>query len=62
MKVTVKCACGRRVSHIPVREGQEVEPPRCDAECLRLLRQNRLANAFGVEDPEHHVPWVDRHR
>ena len=45
-----------------MREGQEVEPPRCDAECLRLQRQSNLADAFGVEDPEHHVPWVNRNR
>lgn len=60
--VTVKCACGRKVSHIPVREGQEVEAPRCDTACMRLQRQNRLADAFGVDDPSQHVPWVDRQR
>ncbi|EIE26925.1 hypothetical protein COCSUDRAFT_46285 [Coccomyxa subellipsoidea C-169] len=61
-KVTVKCACGRRVSHIALPVGTAPKPIRCDAECERVQRSSRLADAFGIGDPGHHVPWVDRQR
>ena len=59
-KVTLKCPCGRRVSHTAVPVGQRPGILTCDAECERQKRSNRLANAFGIQDPAHHVPWVDR--
>ena len=59
-KVTLKCPCGRRVSHTAVPAGQRPGILTCDAECERQKRSSRLANAFGIEDPDHHVPWVDR--
>lgn len=59
-KVTLKCPCGRRVSHTAVPAGQRPGILTCDAECERQKRANRLANAFGIQDPAHHVPWVDR--
>ncbi|BDA43092.1 probable E3 ubiquitin-protein ligase ZNF598 at N-terminal half [Coccomyxa sp. Obi] len=61
-KVTVKCPCGRKVSHIALPQGTTPKPIRCDAECERVKRSSRLADAFGIEDPGHHVPWVNRHR
>ncbi len=61
-KVTVRCACGRRVSHTALPEGTQPAPLRCDAECERLKRALKLADAFDIDDPVHHVPWVDRHK
>jgi hypothetical protein len=61
-KVTVKCPCGRRVSHTAVPEGTRAQPLRCDAECERQQRAGCLADAFGISDPAHHVPWLDRQR
>ena len=48
-----------QVLSVAARPGQRVQAPRCDAECRRIQRQNRLADAFGVDD-SNHVPWVDR--
>ncbi|CAL8468912.1 g8453 [Coccomyxa elongata] len=45
-----------------LQKGTAPKPLRCDAECERAKRSSRLADAFGIEDPGHHVPWVDRHR
>ncbi|KAK9811123.1 hypothetical protein WJX73_004439 [Symbiochloris irregularis] len=62
--VVVRCECGRKVSRIPVAQGaaQQVQAPACDAQCQRQQRSSRLADAFGVDNPEAHVPWVDRNR
>lgn len=59
-KVTLKCPCGRRVSHTAVPAGQRPAILTCDAECERQKRSSRLANAFDIQDPAHHVPWIDR--
>lgn len=61
-KVTVKCACGRKVSHLALPQGVAAKALRCDAECERQQRSSRLADAFGIDDPSHHVPYVDRQR
>ncbi len=50
-KVTLKCPCGRRVSHTAVPAGQRPGILTCDAECERQKRSSRLASAFGIEDP-----------
>jgi hypothetical protein len=60
--VVVKCPCGRRASRLALPEGRSPLPLRCDGECRRAARANTLADAFGIEDPAHHVPWVDRQR
>ena len=59
---TVRCPCGRRVSHPAVLEGQAAPSLACDAECKRQQRQRRLADAFGVADPETHASVFDRNR
>lgn len=61
-KVTVKCPCGRRVSHTALPQGTAPKPIQCVAECERLKRSSRLADAFGIEDPGHYIPWADRQR
>ena len=53
---TVRCPCGRRSSTVVLAEGQEPLPLPCTAECERHKRRARLADAFGVPDPEHYVP------
>ena len=62
VKVTVKCPCGRRVSHQVMQEGQRPAALLCDAACIQAGRQQQLAGAFGVEDPSHHVSSFDRNR
>lgn len=52
----------RRASHFVVEEGQEVPTLACDAVCELEGRRSQLAGAFGVEHPEHHVSYFDRHR
>lgn len=52
MTVTVRCPCGRKVSHPVVAEGGTPPPIYCDAECERRLRTVQLADAFGVDDRE----------
>lgn len=61
-QVTARCACGRRVMHLAQREGEAVPTLKCTAECTAAARRAALADAFGVEDPDTHVPYCDRHR
>lgn len=54
--------CCRRQSHYVVEEGQEVPALPCDAVCELEGRRSQLAGAFGVDHPERHVSYFDRHR
>jgi hypothetical protein len=61
VKHTVKCPCGRRVSHFVIEEGQQEVPGlECDAVCQLEGRKVQLAEAFGIEDPAHHVAHFGR--
>ena len=60
VKHTVKCPCGRRVTYPVIEEGKEVPPLECDAVCRLEGRRRALADAFGVDDPQHHVSVFDR--
>lgn len=62
MRVTVKCPCGRRSSHQVVEQGAPPPPLSCDAGCEREQRKARLADAFGVGDPEAYTAVHDRNR
>lgn len=62
VKATAVCGCGRRQMHLVVRQGSPVPALPCDRECEAAARRSRLADAFGVEAPERHVPVFDRHR
>jgi hypothetical protein len=42
--------------------GQEPAPLECDRQCAVLARRAALADAFGVTDPDSHVPYWDKHR
>ena len=53
---TVRCPCGRRSSNVVLAQGQEPLPLLCTAECERQKRAARLANAFGVSNPDNYVP------
>lgn len=60
IKHTIRCPCGRRVTYPVIEEGQEVPILECDAVCRLEGRRRELADAFGVEDPHHHVSVFDR--
>lgn len=60
VKRTVRCPCGRKVTHHVVEEGQEVPALECDAVCNLEGRRAQLADAFGIEDREHHTSAFDR--
>ena len=62
VRVTVKCPCGRRSSHQVVEQGAPAPPLGCDAACERERRKARLADAFGVDDPEQYTAVHDRNR
>ncbi len=62
VKVTVRCPCGRRSSSLAVREGEAASPLACDKECDKAAYKTKLADAFGVDDPDVHVAYFDRHR
>lgn len=62
VKQTVKCPCGRRMSHPVLPEGQAAPPLKCDAECQRQKRRLQLADAFGVEDMDRYMSFADRNR
>ncbi|KAI3426465.1 hypothetical protein D9Q98_008832 [Chlorella vulgaris] len=62
VKKTAKCPCGRRVSHFAMEEGQEVPSLECDAVCRLEGRRQKLADAFGVEDPAHHLSAFERNK
>ena len=50
-----------RVTHCAAgRDGAEADPVRRGVRAGAA--QQRLADAFGIGDPGHHVPWVDRQR
>ena len=53
---TVRCPCGRRSSNVVLAEGQEPEPLPCTSECQRQQRRARLADAFGIGQPDNYVP------
>ncbi|GIL90585.1 hypothetical protein Vretifemale_18218 [Volvox reticuliferus] len=58
-KVTVHCPCGNRVEHLALRSVEELA---CDRDCATKQRRAQLADAFGVNIVEGHVPYFDRHR
>jgi hypothetical protein len=49
VKRTVRCPCGRRVSHAVVEEGQDAPALACDGVCQLEGRRALLAGAFGVD-------------
>lgn len=55
VKHTLKCPCGRRVSHVVVEEGEAPPALACDGVCQLEGRRARLADAFGVADPARHA-------
>lgn len=62
VRQTVKCPCGRRSSHQVVEQGATAPPLACDAACEREQRRSRLADAFGVDNPEQYTAVHDRNR
>ena len=56
VRCTATCPCGRRTSSVVLAEGQAVQPLQCLPDCERQARRARLADAFGVTQPEHYVP------
>ena len=62
-KAVARCPCGRRAMHLVVRAGAAPPPPlACDAGCEAAGRRARIADAFGVADPDAHAPYFERHR
>lgn len=61
VRVTVKCPCGRRTSHQAMPQGTSPPPAlTCDRECEAQQRRTRLADAFGVTNPEAYTSAQDR--
>lgn len=52
----------RRQSHYVVEEGQAVPELPCDAVCELEGRRHQLAGAFGVDNPDRHISYFERHR
>lgn len=59
-RVTRKCSCGQKKETVTVSGGTSAPPSACDAQCQQHQRRAQLAAAFGVSDPDLHVPVVDR--
>lgn len=60
VRQTVRCPCGRRSSHLVLQKGQQPQPLQCDRTCDMTARRNRLADAFGVADPDNYTSAQDR--
>jgi len=60
VRVTSRCPCGRRKSHIVVELGGVAPPLACDAACVAERRATTLADAFGVRDRAAYVPVAER--
>ncbi|GAX86309.1 hypothetical protein CEUSTIGMA_g13721.t1 [Chlamydomonas eustigma] len=61
-KFTSKCPCGRRSMSYALREGEQPPPLECDHGCEIEGRRRQLAQAFNVDDPDHHIAYFDRNR
>jgi hypothetical protein len=61
-KAVARCGCGRRELHLLLRAGEAVPKLPCDRACEQHARRGQLADAFGVQDPERHAPYFERHR
>ena len=59
VRVTTRCPCGRRRSHVAVEQGTVVPALPCDGECAATARAATLARAFDV-DRGAHVAVFDR--
>eukprot|EP00887_Chlorella_sp_A99_P007429 scaffold2.g7429.t1 len=62
LKMVSRCPCGRRTARYALEEGQQPPPLECDGVCQLEGRRAQLADAFGVEHPESHVPSFGRRR
>ena len=60
VKHTIRCPCGRRVSHPVIEEGRRVPDLPCDSMCELEKRRRSLASAFGIDDPDRHVSVFNR--